>query len=66
MKGTIKWYSEDKGFGFIKPDEGDKDLYFQRKNIKNPNISIEEGQRVEFEKVKGPRGPEATNLMLGE
>ena len=66
MKGTVKWYSDQKGFGFIKPDEGDKDLFFHRTNIKTPNQSIAEGQRVEFEVTKGPKGPEATEINLGE
>ena len=66
MKGTVKWYSEQKGFGFIKPDEGDKDLFFHRSNIKTPNQSLTEGQRVEFEVTTGPKGPEATDINLGE
>ena len=66
MKGTVKWYSDQKGFGFIKPDEGEKDLFFHRTNVKSPNSSLSEGQRVEFEITKGPKGPEATNVRLGE
>jgi cold shock protein len=66
MKGTVKWYSDQKGFGFIKPDEGDKDLFFHRTNVKTPNHSLIEGQRVEFEVTKGPKGPEATDVRLGE
>lgn len=62
MKGTVKWFSEQKGFGFIKPDEGEKDLFFHRSNINNSEHFLAEGQRVEFELAKGPKGPEATKI----
>ena len=66
MKGIVKWFSEAKGFGFIIPDEGEKDLYVQRSNIKTPEHVIVEGQRVEFEVTKGPKGPEAINVNTAD
>ena len=66
MKGTVKWFSEAKGFGFISPDEGGRDLYFQRGSLSTPDHTLTEGQRVEFEVTKGTKGPEAIEIHIVE
>lgn len=61
-KGTVKWFNKEKGFGFIAPDEGEKDVYVHRSNVTTPDQSLADGQRVEFEVAQGRKGPEATNV----
>lgn len=61
-KGTVKWYNKDKGFGFIMPDEGGRDLYFQSQNIQTENQELSDGQRVEYEMIVGRKGPEAIKI----
>ncbi len=59
----MKWFSEDKGYGFIVPDEGGKDLFVHYSNIDGQGFrSLEEGQRVEFEPAQGRKGLEATKV----
>ena len=60
MKGTIEYFSEEKGFGFIKPDEKVEDIIFQRKNFHSTHIF--EGQRVEFKIIEGEQGLEAVEV----
>lgn len=61
-KGKVKFFNGQKGFGFITPDAGGKDLFFHKNNIKgNPN-SINEGQEVEYVEGMGRKGPEATDV----
>lgn len=62
MKGTVKWYNKDKGFGFIMLDEGGRDLYVQSANIDTPDHNLADGQRVEFETSMGRKGPEAIKV----
>lgn len=62
MKGTVKWFNQDKGFGFITPDEGGRDIYVQTANIDMPEPTLSDGQRVEFEHIIGRKGPEATHV----
>ena len=62
MKGTVKWFNQDKGFGFITPDEGGRDIYVQTANIDMPEPILSDGQRVEFEYIIGRKGPEATHV----
>lgn len=62
MNGTVKWFNEDKGFGFIAPDDGGRDIYVQASNIEAPHDSLSDGQRVEFEVVLGRKGPEAVKV----
>ncbi len=62
MRGIVKWFSDEKGFGFITPDEGNRDLIVQRINIQIQDHYLYEGQRVEFDQVRGPKGPEAINV----
>ena len=61
--GTVKWFNDSKGFGFIAPDEGAKDLFVHHSNIAGDGFkSLTEGARVSFEQRQGEKGPEATNV----
>jgi cold shock protein len=62
MKGTVKWFNQDKGFGFISPDEGGRDVYVQSANIESPDHQLSDGMRVEFEMGMSRKGPEATHV----
>ncbi len=62
MKGKVKFFNEQKGFGFIAPLDGSKDLFFHFTSIKDNNKEISEGEVVEFESEKTDRGPAATNI----
>jgi CspA family cold shock protein len=63
--GTVKWFNDDKGFGFITPDEGGKDLFVHFSAIKGDGFrSLPEGARVNYEAETGPKGPNATNVTL--
>ena len=65
MKGTIKKVITDKGFGFITPDGGGKDIFFHASNLGNSEFdSLREGQVVEFSTGSGPKGPRAENVMI--
>ncbi|MDK2972135.1 MAG: cold shock protein [Candidatus Sumerlaeota bacterium] len=60
--GTVKWFNEQKGFGFITPDEEGKDLFIHHSNIDAQGYrTLAEGQRVQFETGQGRKGPEALN-----
>jgi cold shock protein len=62
-EGTVKWFSSEKGFGFITPDDGSKDCFVHHTAIKSDGYrSLEEGQRVSFETEAGPKGPQATQV----
>ena len=58
-RGVVKWYDEVKGYGFFQPDVGDKDLFVHQSNIDTLEKTLEKGERVEFEKANGKKGPEA-------
>jgi CspA family cold shock protein len=63
MTGTVKWFNESKGFGFITPDDGSKDVFVHFKAIQGSGFKkLEEGQKVDFETVPGPKGPSAENV----
>ncbi|OYV41121.1 MAG: cold-shock protein [Thiomonas sp. 20-64-5] len=58
--GTVKWFNESKGFGFIKPDEGGEDLFAHFSEIQAKGFrTLQENQRVEFTVKAGPKGPQA-------
>ena len=61
--GTVKWFNDAKGFGFIKPDEGGDDLFAHFQDIQSNGFkSLAENQRVSFERGTGPKGAKATNI----
>jgi CspA family cold shock protein len=61
--GTVKWFSDDKGFGFITPDEGSRDLFVHHSNISADGYrSLAEGAKVSYEEEAGPKGPKAVNV----
>lgn len=62
MKGTVKWFNKDQGFGFISPDEGGRDVYFTVNHIDLVDQGLIDGQRVEFEITLGRKGPEALHI----
>ena len=64
-QGTVKWFNAEKGFGFIEI-EGEKDVFVHSSAIEGSGLrkSLEEGQKVQFETEKGPRGLQATNVTL--
>ena len=62
--GTVKWFSDQKGYGFIVPDDGSKDLFVHHSNIAGEGFkTLQEGQKVEFEAAEGRKGPEAVNVQ---
>ena len=61
--GTVKWFNDDKGFGFIAPEDGAKDVFVHHSNISGTGFSsLAEGAKVEFETQEGQKGLEATNV----
>jgi len=64
--GTVKWFNDAKGYGFITPDDGGADLFVHYSAIKADGFrSLKEGQRVTFEKDEGPKGLRAADVALG-
>ena len=64
MKGTVKWFNNDKGFGFITPEDGSKDLFVHHSAIQGGGFkSLDEGESVEFNVVQGQKGPAAENVV---
>jgi CspA family cold shock protein len=63
--GTVKWFSDEKGFGFIAPDEGGKDLFVHHTGIRAGGFkSLAEGARVSYDSEESPRGPKAVNVTV--
>ena len=64
MKGTVKWFNDQKGFGFITPEDGGKDLFVHHSSIQAQGFkSLSEGDKVEFEITQGTKGPAAENVV---
>ncbi len=62
--GTVKWFNDSKGFGFIAPDDGGDDLFVHFNAIQGDGFkTLKEGQKVSFETEAGPKGPAAANVV---
>jgi cold shock protein len=62
-QGTVKWFSDEKGYGFISPDEGGEDLFVHHTSIVGEGFkSLEEGQKVTYEAAQGRKGMQAENV----
>jgi cold shock protein len=63
--GTVKWFSNEKGYGFITPDEAGEDLFVHFSAIAGSGFkSLDEGAKVSFEVTQGQKGPQATDVQL--
>ena len=66
MKGTVKWFNEAKGFGFVAPEDGGKDVFVHFSAIQAEGFKVlAEGQAVTFEVEDGPKGPQASTVVPG-
>ncbi|OCQ54586.1 Cold shock-like protein CspB [Photorhabdus australis subsp. thailandensis] len=65
MTGSVKWFNNDKGFGFIAPQNGSKDVFVHYSAIQSNNFkTLEEGQKVSFSIENGAKGPSAANVIV--
>jgi CspA family cold shock protein len=63
--GTVKWFSDEKGYGFITPDDGSKDVFVHFSSIAGEGFrSLAEGAKVEYEVTEGAKGPQASEVKL--
>lgn len=61
MQGTVKWFNQTKGFGFIAPSDGGKDVFVHKSEVQDAE-ELRDGDQVEFEVVQGAKGPQAGNV----
>jgi cold shock protein len=61
--GIVKWFSDEKGYGFITPDEGEEDLFVHRTSLSERGGALADGERVSFETEPGEKGPKAVNVQ---
>ena len=62
-QGTVKWFNGEKGFGFIAPDDGGKDVFVHYSEVQGSGFrTLEENQRVQFDVEQGPKGPQAVRV----
>jgi CspA family cold shock protein len=62
--GTVKWFSDEKGYGFITPDDGSKDLFVHQSDIAGDGFrSLSEGAKVSYDAESGDKGPRAANVQ---
>ena len=62
-RGSVKWFSAEKGYGFITPDDGTKDVFVHHSAIQSDGFrTLNEGDKVEYEVTQGQKGPQATNV----
>jgi len=65
QNGTVKWFNDEKGYGFIQPDNGDSDVFVHFRQVNNPDggrVTLMDGQKVTFEVGQGQKGPQAENV----
>jgi len=63
VKGTVKWFNDQKGYGFVTPEEGE-DVFVHHSSIQGEGFkTLREGEEVEFEITEGPKGQQATNVV---
>ena len=65
--GTVKWFNESKGYGFIAPEDGSKDVFVHISAVERSGLStLADGQKVSFETEEGNKGPQAANIQVSD